>query len=159
MTMIYTGKLTGHEERRIAIVVSRFNALVTEPLLKGARDTLSLHGVDEHHISVFWVPGALEIPMVSSQLAESGMFDGIVTLGAVIKGDTDHYNLVINGVANGVSQVSLSTNTPIVFGVLTTDTLEQAQQRAGAKAGNKGAEVTVSLLEILSLYDDIKQLS
>ncbi len=97
--------------------------------------------------------------MVSSQLAESGMFDGIVTLGAVIKGDTDHYNLVINGVANGVSQVSLSTNTPIVFGVLTTDTLEQAQQRAGAKAGNKGAEVTVSLLEILSLYDDIKQLS
>ncbi len=157
--MIYTGKLTGHEERRIAIVVSRFNALVTEPLLKGARDTLSMHSVDDHHISVFWVPGALEIPMVSSQLAESGMFDGIVTLGAVIKGDTDHYNLVINGVANGVSQVSLSTNTPIVFGVLTTDTLEQAQQRAGAKAGNKGAEVTVSLLEILSLYDDIKQLS
>lgn len=156
--MIYSGNLTRHNHRRIAIVISRFNELITEQLLKGAQSALTMHGVAEQNISVFWVPGAFEIPMVAKKIAATQAFDGIVTLGAVIKGDTAHYDLVINAAANGVANVSLTTDTPIVFGVLTTDTLEQAQHRAGAKAGNKGMEVTLSLLELLSLYDDINTL-
>ncbi|MCT8389820.1 6,7-dimethyl-8-ribityllumazine synthase [Leuconostoc holzapfelii] len=153
--MIYSGNLVQHQGRRIAIVVSRFNEIITEQLLKGAQSTLTMHGVQPENISVFWVPGAFEIPMVAKKLAATQAFDGIVTLGAVIKGDTAHYDLVINAAANGVANVSLTTDTPIVFGVVTTDTLEQAQHRAGAKAGNKGMEVTMSLLEVLSLYDEI----
>ena len=153
--MIYSGNLVQHQGRRIAIVVSRFNEIITEQLLKGAQSTLTMHGVQPENISVFWVPGAFEIPMVAKKLAATQAFDGIVTLGAVIKGDTAHYDLVINAAANGVANVSLPTDTPIVFGVVTTDTLEQAQHRAGAKAGNKGMEVTMSLLEVLSLYDEI----
>ncbi len=153
--MIYSGNLVQHQGRRIAIVVSRFNEIITEQLLKGAQSTLTMHGVQPENISIFWVPGAFEIPMVAKKLAATQAFDGIVTLGAVIKGDTAHYDLVINAAANGVANVSLTTDTPIVFGVVTTDTLEQAQHRAGAKAGNKGMEVTMSLLEVLSLYDEI----
>ncbi|MGX7043005.1 6,7-dimethyl-8-ribityllumazine synthase [Leuconostoc holzapfelii] len=153
--MIYSGNLVQHQGRRIAIVVSRFNEIITEQLLKGAQSTLTMHGVQPENISVFWVPGAFEIPMVAKKLAATQAFDGIVTLGAVIKGDTAHYDLVINAAANGVANVSLTTDIPIVFGVVTTDTLEQAQHRAGAKAGNKGMEVTMSLLEVLSLYDEI----
>ena len=153
--MIYTGHFTQHEHRRIAIVVSRFNDVITAQLLKGAQNTLTMHGVPADNISVFWVPGAFEIPMVAKQIAETQVFDGIVTLGAVIKGDTAHYDLVINAAANGVATLCQTLSIPIVFGVVTTDTLEQAQHRAGAKAGNKGAEVTLSLLEVLSLYDQI----
>ena len=153
--MIYSGHFTQHEHRRIAIVVSRFNDLITEQLLKGAQTTLVMHGVAAENISVFWVPGAFEIPMVAKQVAETQAFDGIVTLGAVIKGDTAHYDLVINAAANGVAALGQTLAIPIVFGVVTTDTLEQAQHRAGAKAGNKGAEVALSLLEVLSLYDQI----
>lgn len=153
--MIYTGHFTQHEHRRIAIVVSRFNDVITAQLLKGAQNTLTMHSVPADNISVFWVPGAFEIPMVAKQIAETQVFDGIVTLGAVIKGDTAHYDLVINAAANGVATLGQTLSIPIVFGVVTTDTLEQAQHRAGAKAGNKGAEVTLSLLEVLSLYDQI----
>ncbi|MGB4825401.1 MAG: 6,7-dimethyl-8-ribityllumazine synthase, partial [Leuconostoc mesenteroides] len=114
--------------------------------------------IDESNIDIIWVPGALEIPMVAKIIAQVQKYDGIVTLGAVIKGDTDHYDLVINGVANGISQISLSTDVPIVFGVLTTDTLEQAQQRSGAKSGNKGAEVALSLLELINIFEQIKSI-
>ena len=140
------------------MVVSKFNDLIVKQLLAGAQESLEMHGIDESNIDIIWVPGALEIPMVAKKIAQDQKYDGIVTLGAVIKGDTAHYDLVINGVANGVSQISLSTDVPIVFGVLTTDTLEQAQQRSGAKSGNKGAEVALSLLELINIFDQIKSI-
>lgn len=153
--MIYTGNLTNHSDRRVAIIISRFNALITEQLLRGAQETLQMHGVQKENVSVFWVPGAFEIPLIAKKIGQTSQFDGIITLGAVIKGETSHYDLVIHAAANGISNVSLETNVPIVFGVLTTDTLEQAQHRSGAKSGNIGADVTTSLLETLSICDQI----
>lgn len=156
--MIYKAKLIDLKSKKIAIVVSKFNDLIVKQLLAGAQESLEMHGIDTGNIDIIWVPGALEIPMVAKKIVQDQKYDGIVTLGAVIKGDTAHYDLVINGVANGVSQISLSTDVPIVFGVLTTDTLEQAQQRSGAKSGNKGAEVALSLLELINIFDQIKSI-
>lgn len=156
--MIYTGNLTNHQNRHIAIIISRFNTLITEQLLRGAQETLKMHGVAEENVTIFWVPGAFEIPLVAKKIANTNQFDGIITLGAVIKGETSHYDLVINVAANGISNVSLETGVPCVFGVLTTDTLEQAQHRSGAKSENIGTDVTTSLLELLSMYDQINQL-
>lgn len=156
--MIYKAKLIDLKSKKIAIVVSKFNDLIVKQLLAGAQESLEMHGIDTGNIDIIWVPGALEIPMVAKKIAQDQKYDGIVTLGAVIKGDTAHYDLVINGVANGVSQISLSTDVPIVFGVLTTDTLEQEQQRSGAKSGNKGAEVALSLLELINIFDQIKSI-
>lgn len=156
--MIYKANLTTQNNRRIALVASRFNTLIVEQLVNGSIETLEMHGVSKDRIDVFWVPGAYEIPIVLKKISATKKYDGIVTLGAVIKGSTDHYDLVINAVSNGVSQVSLQTNTPIVFGVLTTDTLEQAQQRSGAKAGNKGSEVSLALLELISIFEKIDNL-
>lgn len=156
--MIYKAKLIDLKSKKIAIVVSKFNDLIVKQLLAGAQESLEMHGIDTGNIDIIWVPGALEIPMVAKKIAQDQKYDGIVTLGAVIKGDTAHYDLVINGVANGVSQISLSTDVPIVFGVLTTDTLEQAQQRSGAKSGNKGSEVALSLLELINIFDQIKSI-
>lgn len=156
--MIYKAKLIDQTNKKIAIVASKFNDLIVKQLISGAQESLEMHGIDESNIDIIWVPGALEIPMVAKRIAQAQKYDGIVTLGAVIKGDTDHYDLVINGVANGISQISLSTDVPIVFGVLTTDTLEQAQQRSGAKSGNKGAEVALSLLELINIFEQIKSI-
>ncbi|MCT4381791.1 6,7-dimethyl-8-ribityllumazine synthase [Leuconostoc suionicum] len=156
--MIYKAKLIDLKSKKIAIVVSKFNDLIVKQLLAGAQESLEMHGIDTGNIDIIWVPGALEIPMVAKKIAQDRKYDGIVTLGAVIKGDTAHYDLVINGVANGVSQISLSTDVPIVFGVLTTDTLEQAQQRSGAKSGNKGTEAALSLLELINIFDQIKSI-
>ncbi|CAK8053968.1 6,7-dimethyl-8-ribityllumazine synthase [Eupransor demetentiae] len=153
--MIYEGQLTDQNQGKFAIVVSRFNSAITERLLSGALASMKMVGVPKEQVDVCWVPGALEIPLMTQKLARSQKYTGIVTLGAVIKGDTDHYDLVINGVAQGVARVSLDEACPIVFGILTTDTLEQAQQRAGGKAGNKGGEVALSLLELCSLYQKI----
>ena len=154
MTTI-TGTLTKHEGRHIAIVMSRFNTLITDPLLAGAKEALTMHGVDMANIDVYIVPGAFEIPLVAEKVANTAKYDGIVTLGAVIRGETDHYDLVINGAMTGIAQVGLKTGVPTVFGVLTADTLEQAQHRAGGKAGNKGSEVALALLELLSVVDAI----
>ncbi|HAV53179.1 MAG TPA: 6,7-dimethyl-8-ribityllumazine synthase [Leuconostoc mesenteroides] len=156
--MIYKAKLIDQTNKKIAIVASKFNDLIVKQLISGAQESLEMHGIDESNIDIIWVPGALEIPMVAKRIAQVQKYDGIVTLGAVIKGDTDHYDLVINGVANGISQISLSTDVPIVFGVLTTRTLEQAQQRSGAKSGNKGAEVALSLLELINIFEQIKSI-
>lgn len=156
--MIYKAKLIDQTNKKIAIVASKFNDLIVKQLISDAQESLEMHGIDESNIDIIWVPGALEIPMVAKRIAQVQKYDGIVTLGAVIKGDTDHYDLVINGVANGISQISLSTDVPIVFGVLTTDTLEQAQQRSGAKSGNKGAEVALSLLELINIFEQIKSI-
>lgn len=150
-----TGTLTKHEGRHIAIVMSRFNTLITDPLLAGAKEALTMHGVEMANIDVYIVPGALEIPLVAEKVANTAKYDGIVTLGAVIRGETDHYDLVVNGAMTGIAQVGLKTGVPTVFGVLTADTLEQAQHRAGGKAGNKGSEVALALLELLAVVDAI----
>ncbi|MBU7455408.1 6,7-dimethyl-8-ribityllumazine synthase [Leuconostoc fallax] len=153
--MIYKGNLTQHENRHIAIIASRFNTLIVEQLIQGATEALTMHGLQQENIDVIWVPGAFELPMMANKVAQMQKYDGIITLGAVIKGDTDHYDLVINGAANGILQVGLNTMQPVVFGVLTTDTLVQAQHRSGAKAGNKGAEVALSLLELIDVDEQI----
>lgn len=136
---------------RIALVCGRFNDLITERLLAGATDALVRHGVDEGSITVVWTPGAFELPMTARQLAASGEFEAVVCLGAVIRGDTGHYDQVANNAAAGIQRAGLDTGVPVVFGVLTTDTVEQAVERAGTKAGNKGAEAATTAIEMADL--------
>lgn len=140
---------------KIAIVASRFNTLIVDQLIAGAQDILVRHGIATENLSLIWVPGAFELPAVAKKVAASNKYDGVITLGTVIRGDTAHYDLVINSATSGIGQVALDAPIPVVFGVVTTDTLEQAQQRAGAKAGNKGADVALALLEMISVYDQI----
>ena len=137
--MNFEGKLIG-KDLKVAIVVSRFNDFITGRLLEGAKDTLIRHDVNEDNIDVAFVPGAFEIPLVAKKLASSGNYDAVITLGCVIRGATSHYDYVCNEVAKGVSKVNDQTNVPVIFGILTTESIEQAVERAGTKAGNKGAE-------------------
>ena len=146
----YTGMLRG-EGLRIAIVCGRFNDFITERLLSGARDGLLRHGVDEASITEAWVPGAFELPLAASRLAASGEYDAVICLGAVIRGATGHYEHVAGQCASGIARVALDTGVPVVFGVLTTDTIEQALERAGTKAGNKGYEAAETALEMADL--------
>ena len=146
----YVGRLNG-SGLRIALVCGRFNDLITERLLAGARDALDRHGVDEASVTEVWAPGAFELPLVAKRLAASGEYDAVVTLGAVIRGATGHYEQVAGQCAAGVARASLETGVPIVFGVLTTDTIEQAIERAGTKAGNKGHESAVTAIEMADL--------
>ena len=146
----YEGRLRG-DGIRIAVVCSRFNSLVTERLLAGARDGLARHGVVEESVEVAWAPGAMELPMVARHLAATGEYDAVITLGAVIRGATDHYQHVATQCAAGVQRAQLDTGVPIVFGVLTTDTIEQAIERAGTKMGNKGADAAVTAIEMVDL--------
>lgn len=146
----YAGKLRG-EGVRVAVACARFNDLVTERLLAGARDGLLRHGVDEASITVVWAPGAVELPLVAQRLAASGEVDAVIALGAVIRGDTDHHEHVGGQCAAGLSRVALDTGVPVALGVLTTHTLEQALERAGAKAGNKGYEAAETALEMVDV--------
>ncbi len=146
----YRGNLRG-EGLRVAVVVARFNELVTASLLNGARDGLERHGVDPASITVVWVPGAFEAPLAARRLADPGDHDAVVALGAVIRGGTDHYRYIAEQCAAGLQRVQLDTGVPVVFGVLTTDTLEQALDRAGGKAGNKGFEAAMAALEMADL--------
>ncbi len=146
----YNGNLRG-DGLRIAIVCGRFNDFITDRLLAGARDGLIRHGVDDGSITEAWCPGAFEIPLVAKRLAASGEFDAVITLGAVIRGATGHYDVVANNCASGVQQAQLETGVPVVFGVLTTDTIEQAIERAGTKAGNKGYESAETAIEMADL--------
>ena len=141
------GQATG-VGRRFAVVVSRFNSLVTERLLAGALDAFARHGVPEEAVDVARVPGAFEIPLVAERLASSGAYGAVVALGAVVRGETSHYDHVCQAVTSGVLRASLDTGVPVLFGVLTTDTMEQALDRAGGKAGNKGAEAAVAAIEM-----------
>lgn len=134
-----------------AIIVGRFNSFITESLLKGALDTLKRHGVNEEKITVVWAPGAYELPLVAQQLANSKKYQAIIALGAVIRGGTPHFDFVAGECAKGLAMVGLQYNLPVSFGVLTVDTIEQAIERAGTKAGNKGVEATLSALEMVSL--------
>ncbi|MBZ5750406.1 MULTISPECIES: 6,7-dimethyl-8-ribityllumazine synthase [Metabacillus] len=136
---------------KIAIVVGRFNEFITSKLLGGSEDALRRHGVEEENVTVAWVPGAFELPLVAKKLAESGKYDAIITLGTVIRGATTHYDYVCNETAKGVSKVSLETGVPVVFGLLTTESIEQAIERAGTKAGNKGYEAAVTAIEMSNL--------
>jgi len=141
---------------RFAIVVARFNAMVTEPLLTGCRDSLVRHGVDDSRIDVAWVPGSFEIPLVARELAESGRYAAVICLGCVIRGETGHYDHVAGQAAGGVLQAGLSAKVPVIFGVLTTETVEQALNRAGLKSGNKGGEAALAAIEMVNLLGQIK---
>lgn len=154
MTMTVEGGLSA-AGLRIGIVVSRFNQFITQQLLGGALEGLRRHGADEQDVSVVWVPGSFEIPVAAKRMAESGRYDAIVCLGAVIKGATDHYDYVCSETAKGIAHVSLATGVPTLFGILTTDTIEQAIERAGTKAGNKGWDAAVAAIEMANL---LKQL-
>jgi 6,7-dimethyl-8-ribityllumazine synthase len=136
---------------RFGLVVARFNALVTEALLAGCRDALARHGVPEDRVDVAWVPGALEIPLVARRLASSGRYAAVVCLGCVIRGETAHFEYVAGQAAAGIMQVALSTGVPVIFGVLTTDSVEQALSRAGLKGGNKGADAALAAIEMVNL--------
>ena len=153
--MTFEGKLIG-KELKVVIVVSRFNDFITGRLLEGAKDTLIRHDVNEDNIDVAFVPGAFEIPLVAKKLASSGNYDAVITLGCVIRGATSHFDYVCNEVAKGVSKVNDQTNVPVIFGILTTESIEQAVERAGTKAGNKGAEAAVSAIEMANLLKSIK---
>lgn len=149
------GQLTA-QGLRFAIVVSRFNSLVTQRLLEGALDALRRHGADENAITVVYVPGSFEIPLAAKRLAQSGAFDAVICLGCIIRGDTPHFEYVASEAAKGIAQVALETGVPTIFGVVTADTLEQALERAGAKAGNRGFEAAMTAMEMANL---MRQLS
>jgi 6,7-dimethyl-8-ribityllumazine synthase len=148
------GALTG-TGRRFAIAASRFNDTITTRLVDGALDCLRRHGVAEVDISLAWVPGAFELPLAASRLAASGAFDAVITLGAVIRGATGHYDMVAGQAAAGIARAALDAGIPVIFGVLTTDTIEQAVERSGTKAGNKGFEAALSAIEMVNLLAQI----
>lgn len=136
---------------KVGIVAARFNEFIVAKLLSGCEDSLVRHGVNPDDITVAWVPGAFEIPLIASKMAKSGKYDAVIALGAVIRGSTSHYDYVCSEVSKGVAAVALSSDIPVMFGVLTTDTIEQAIERAGTKAGNKGAECAQGAIEMVNL--------
>ncbi len=141
---------------RVGIVCARFNEFIVSKLLSGALDGLRRHGVEEEAISVAWVPGAFEIPLAASKMASSGRYDAVICLGAVIRGSTSHYDYVCNEVSKGVAQVALASGIPVMFGVLTTENIEQAVERAGTKAGNKGYDCALGAIEMINLMKEIE---
>lgn len=148
------GKLLA-EGQRIGIVAGRFNEFITSKLLGGALDAFRRHGGDEANVDVAWVPGAFEIPLVAQKMAESKKYDAVICLGAVIRGATPHFDMVANEATKGVAQVGLRTGIPVIFGILTTDSIEQAVERAGTKAGNKGFEAVAGAIEMINLLKQI----
>ena len=142
---------------KVAIVASRFNEFITTKLVGGAEDCLLRHGVNADDIALAWVPGAFEIPLIASKMAKSGKYDAVICLGAVIRGATSHYDYVCSEVSKGVANVSLNSDIPVMFGVLTTDTIEQAIERAGTKAGNKGFECAEGAIEMVNLIRSIEK--
>lgn len=150
MVNIYEGNLIG-TGLKVGIVVGRFNEFITSKLLGGAQDALKRHGVKEEDVSIAWVPGAYEIPLIAKKMAASKKYDAIITLGTVIRGSTPHFDFVCSEVSKGVASVSLQNDIPVIFGVLTTDTIEQAIERAGTKAGNKGWDAGTSAIEMANL--------
>lgn len=148
------GKLVA-QDMKVGIVAARFNEFITSKLLSGAIDGLVRHGVKEEDITTAWVPGAFEIPLIAGKMAKSGKYDAIICVGAVIRGATSHYDYVCNEVSKGIAQVALQSDIPVLFGVVTTDTIEQAIERAGTKAGNKGYDCALSAIEMVNLIRQI----
>jgi 6,7-dimethyl-8-ribityllumazine synthase len=157
MSQIIEGMLSG-DNLRVAIITGRFNELITSKLLGGALDCLKRHGVAESQITQAWVPGAFELPLVAQKMAETKKFDAVICLGTVIRGATSHYDYVCNEAAKGIAAVSLKTGMPIIFGVLTTESIEQAIERAGTKSGNKGWEAALSAIEMCHVIDKINKI-
>ena len=147
---IFEGNLVS-QDIKVGIVCARFNEFIVSKLLSGCEDGLLGHGVKLDDISVAWVPGAFEIPLITSKMAKSGKYDAVIALGAVIRGSTSHYDYVCNEVSKGIAAVALESDIPVMFGVLTTDTIEQAIERAGTKAGNKGSECAQGAIEMVNL--------
>ena len=154
MGKVYEGRFDAGG-RKIAIAVSRFNDFFTKELLGGARDCLARHGVAEERVDVAWVPGSFELPLVARQLARTGRYGAVICLGCLIQGDTPHFQLIASEVTKGVAHASLETGVPITFGVITAETIEQAIERAGTKAGNKGFDAALAALEMISLMEVI----
>ncbi|MDR3071347.1 MAG: 6,7-dimethyl-8-ribityllumazine synthase [Endomicrobium sp.] len=152
---IVSGKLSA-DGKKFALIASRFNEFITSKLISGAEDMLKRHGVADENISVYLVPGAFEIPVIAKKLVESEKFDGIICLGCIIRGATSDFDYVASEVAKGVAMVGLNGKIPVIFGILTTDSIEQAIERAGTKAGNKGANAAMSAIEMVNLYPAIK---
>ena len=151
----FEGKLVS-QDIRVGIVAARFNEFIVSKLLSGCEDVLVRHGVREEDIAVAWVPGAFEIPLIASKMAKSGKYDAVIALGAVIRGSTNHYDYVCSEASKGVANVALASDVPVMFGVLTTDTIEQAIERAGTKAGNKGAECAQGAIEMVNLIRELE---
>lgn len=150
----YEGNLVS-KDIKVGIVAARFNEFITSKLLGGAIDALIRHDVNENDIEVAWVPGAFEIPLIASKMSKSGKYDAVICLGAVIRGSTTHYDYVCSEVSKGVASVSLNSDIPVMFGVLTTENIEQAIERAGTKAGNKGYDCAVGAIEMVNLIREI----
>jgi len=154
MTKYYEGMLIG-KGLKFAIVVSRFNELLTTRLLEGAKDALLRHGVDDEDIEVAWTPGCFEIPLIAKKLAQTKRYDAVICLGAVVRGGTPHFEYIAAEVTKGIAKVSLDTGLPVIYGVITADTLEQAIERAGTKMGNKGFDAAVTAIEMANLLKSI----
>ncbi len=152
---VIEGKVVAKKGMKVAIVASRFNEIIVSKLLGGAIDGLVRHNVEEKNVTAAWVPGAFEIPTAAQKMAASGKYDAVICLGAVIRGQTSHYDYVCSEVSKGIAQVSLHTEVPVMFGILTTDTIEQAIARAGSKAGNKGYDCALSAIEMVNLLEQI----
>lgn len=152
---VLEGKVVAKEGMKVGIVASRFNEIIVNKLLNGAVDGLVRHGVEEENITAAWVPGAFEIPVVALKMAKSGKYDAVICVGAVIRGDTTHYDYVCNEVSKGIAQAGMNTGVPVLFGVITTENIEQAIARAGSKAGNKGYDCALSAIEMVNLMEQI----
>ena len=153
---LFEGKLVA-DKVKIGIVAARFNEFIVSKLISGAKDSLERHGVIDDDIDLVWVPGAFEIPLLASKMASSGKYDAIICLGAVIRGSTSHYDYVCSEVSKGIAQISLKYEMPVMFGVLTTDNIEQAIERAGTKAGNKGYDVATGAIEMVNLMKEMNK--
>ncbi|MCQ2510454.1 MAG: 6,7-dimethyl-8-ribityllumazine synthase [Lachnospiraceae bacterium] len=152
---ILEGKVVAPQGMKVGIVAARFNEIIVNKLLGGAVDGLVRHGVEEENITAAWVPGAFELPLAASKMAKSGKYDAVIALGTVIRGDTSHYDLVCNEAAKGIAQASLATGVPVMFGVITTENIEQAIARAGSKAGNKGYDCALGAIEMVNLFSQM----
>lgn len=152
---VLEGKVVAPQGMKVGIVAARFNEIIVNKLLGGAVDGLVRHGVEEENITAAWVPGAFEIPVTAQKMAQSGNYDAVICVGTVIRGDTSHYDYVCNEVSKGIAHVSLETGIPVLFGVLTTENIEQAIARAGSKAGNKGYDCALSAIEMVNLMNQM----
>lgn len=158
MNTRYEGTLVG-KGLKFGIVISRFNEFITSKMLDGCEDALLRHGVDNNNIDVYWVPGAFEIPIIAKKVAETARYDAVICLGAVIRGGTPHFDYIAAEVSKGVANAGFATGKPVIFGVLTTDTIEQAIERAGTKMGNEGSSAAVAAIEMANLIKSIDQAS
>ena len=149
------GKLIAKKDMKVGIVAARFNEIIVNQLVGGALDGLKRHGVEDDNIYTAWVPGAFEIPFIAKKMAESGRYDAVIALGAVIRGSTTHYELVCNEAAKGIAQAGFTSGVPVLFGVITTENIEQAIERAGSKAGNKGYDCALSAIEMVNLLEQL----